>query len=1117
MAASAIGGWIASAGIAKLVDQVCSYAGDQYKYHSDDAKQKLRRLEKSLWKIQAVVHKAESLQTKNPSMGNWLGSIKDAAYHAEDVLDKFDYQVLEAKAEHMAKVTTNSSDCSTAGSSSSTTSTTTITTASTATTSSIVAWSARIFERFLFSDKDLNELIAIVGRFDEIASEMTTFLDLVKLEERGPQQSIQWRRTTSMLGTTTFFGRDDEETQLKKLIEQTNDDSNQPYSVIAVVGLAGVGKTALVQRVYTYFRDTAHFDFMVWIHVSETFDVERLTKEMVQSEKCHKGKRKRDGTYRVSWHSSISANWNSNSSLDRVQRIFQDKLKGKTILLIFDDVWNDMSSQWDNLCKPLQFANKGSKVVLTTRSQKVAKINGATETMHLDGLKDEDYCRHFMKCAFGNVTPADFPQLENIGKLLAKKLAGSPLAAMTLGSKLKLRLHEHHWRALLGRKLWQIEQKEDDIIPALRLSYEHLPNHLKQCFVYFALFPKNYPFHADVLIQMWRAQGYIQKEIPDESAHSYIEDLLQLSFIRKAANLEDHYIVHDLLHEFAEWVSNGEHFRIEDNFHVSVPGNVRHLYVNASNISKVFISLAESKMKKNLRSLIICKHDTAPGEGIPASNFNKALEETLHLHELRSLRVFILRHPDGILPDNIEHLVHLRYLDINESRIFSDVPRSLFKLYHLQGLILQSQYKDKIKVELQKGINRLTQLRYLKAPVKIISGIEQIGRLTFLHELKEYHAMSDSKHSIGQLKELNELRGKLTIKNLENVRRREAYDAKLVNKQNLNRLSFCWNQLQESNSNTEHECVFEGLQPNCNLRELNVSSYMGAKSPTWLTREYLPNIQTIELVSCHHWKTLPAFGSLPFLRILKIRFFTALEKIDAGFYGDGAVAFPSLEELSIGHMKQWKEWSGIESSRCIFPRLHIICIKHCQQLMGPLPLPVSSKGINMSVSDWLSANISTNSEDATSDSMKFHGIHVSLDRFGLLFGCILSSVLPTIHMLNLSSYKLISFSKGQEEWLQKLTSVKEVRFTDCAKLTSLPSNMVHLTSLQSLYIKKCPELKSFPHMGLPLSLKELSIIECHNDLSELCSQIKISDINVILQDIKRESKQSNAKKKKCMS
>ncbi|TVU07329.1 hypothetical protein EJB05_47379, partial [Eragrostis curvula] len=790
MAVSAIGGWMASAGIAKLVDQVCCYAGDQYEYQRNDAKKKLRRLKESLSKIRAVVDKAERLQTKNQNMESWLCSIKDAVYRAEDVLSLFDYRVLEAED------TANSYSSSTAGCSIK--SATTITTPSTSTSSSsTVSRSVRVLRRILFSDEDLNELIAIVGRFDKIASEMPTLLELVKLENRRSEPSIQWRKTTSMLGTTEFYGRVCEKTQLENLIVQTHDKSSQPYSVISVVGLPGVGKTALVQRVYSHFRDIGYFDFMAWIHVSEKFDAERLTKEMIQAQKCCKMKRRRDGRSRISWHASRSADSNNISNFDQVQQILQENVNGKKIFVVLDDIWNEMSSQWENLSKPLQFASKGSKVLLTTRSHRVAKINGATEIMPLDGLKDEDFWGHFTKCAFGNEPPAEYPQLENIGRLIAKKLTGSPLAARTVGGKLKQELHEDHWRSVLGCKLWHIEQKEDDIIPALQLSYEHLPDNLKQCFIYFAFFPKKYPLRGDILIQMWRAQGYIQKETRDENAQNYIKDLLQLSFIQKATNLDDHYVVHDLLHDFAELVSNGEHFRIEDDFHVRIPENVRHLYVNANN-----------EVKKGIRSLIICKHDPASGDGIPPSNFDKTLEETLHLPQLRSLRVLMLHDQDGILPENIGHLIHLRYLDISGSRI-TNLPESLFKLYHLQWLNLQFCYNNNVKVGLQKGISRLTQLRYLMAPPEIITGIEHIGRLTFLRTLDEYHVMRDSRYSICQLKELNEVRGKLTIKNLEKVTsREESSEARLSKKQNLKKISFFWSHLQELRCRRVTRCCF---------------------------------------------------------------------------------------------------------------------------------------------------------------------------------------------------------------------------------------------------------------------------------------------------------------------
>ncbi|KAF8674790.1 hypothetical protein HU200_048072 [Digitaria exilis] len=421
---------MASAFIAKMVGKVYSYVADQYEYQRDDAKDKLTRLKNNLWKIPAVLHKASTLHTKDSSMESWLGSIKDAAYQAEDVLDLFDYRFLEANADNVEKVMANTFDDATICSSSSAISTATNTAASTSTSSSSTVKSAN--------------------------------------------------------------------------------------------------------------------------------------------------------------HS---------------------KSKG------CKDEWSnrDYTFKWP---------------------------------------EDEEYLSHFMRCAFGNMTPSDFPTLVKIGEQLAKKLAGSPLAAKTVGGELKLNLEKDHWEAVLRSKLWQIEQTADDIMPALRLSCENLPNHLKQCFVYFALFPKNHQHQGDVLIQMWRAHGYIQKETSDENAYRYINDLLQLSFIKKSANLDNHYVVHELLHDMAESVSNGEHFRIEDDFHVTIPRNVRHLYVNASSISKVCMSLVESQenlvesqdLKKNLRSLIICKNNAPSGERIHPDNFNNVLKETLH--ELRSLRVLVYQEVD---------------------------------------------------------------------------------------------------------------------------------------------------------------------------------------------------------------------------------------------------------------------------------------------------------------------------------------------------------------------------------------------------------------------------------------------------------------------------------------
>ncbi|XP_057999222.1 probable disease resistance protein At4g27220 [Hevea brasiliensis] len=54
------------------------------------------------------------------------------------------------------------------------------------------------------------------------------------------------------------------------------------------------------------------------------------------------------------------------------------------------------------------------------------------------------------------------------------------------------------------------EQKEDDILAALRLSYEHLPSYLKSCFAYCSIFPKDNIMDDIELVYLWMANGLVQ-------------------------------------------------------------------------------------------------------------------------------------------------------------------------------------------------------------------------------------------------------------------------------------------------------------------------------------------------------------------------------------------------------------------------------------------------------------------------------------------------------------------------------------------------------------------------------------------------------------------------------
>ena len=78
-----------------------------------------------------------------------------------------------------------------------------------------------------------------------------------------------------------------------------------------------------------------------------------------------------------------------------------------------------------------------------------------------------------------------------------------------------------------GSECWQLEQKKDDILPALKLSYDDLSFDVKQCFAFCSLFPKNFEFYNIQLIQMWMGQGLIQpsqqKEEMEDIGNRYLD------------------------------------------------------------------------------------------------------------------------------------------------------------------------------------------------------------------------------------------------------------------------------------------------------------------------------------------------------------------------------------------------------------------------------------------------------------------------------------------------------------------------------------------------------------------------------------------------------------------
>ena len=185
------------------------------------------------------------------------------------------------------------------------------------------------------------------------------------------------------------------------------------------------------------------------------------------------------------------------------------------------------------------------------------------DPIKLDCLKEAVFWDFFKHFVFGLNSSQIEPDLERIGRAILPKLMGSPLAAKTVGRLLQTSLDATHWENILNSELWDLPQGATDILPALRLSYIYLPPHLKRCFSFCAVYPKDHKFQKESLAEIWIAEGFVEPrvDIPIENIGlQYFDDLVNRSFFEKHRGA---YVIHDLIHDMAQLVSKDECFTIK--------------------------------------------------------------------------------------------------------------------------------------------------------------------------------------------------------------------------------------------------------------------------------------------------------------------------------------------------------------------------------------------------------------------------------------------------------------------------------------------------------------------------------------------------------------------------
>ncbi|XP_078166395.1 putative disease resistance protein RGA3 [Carex rostrata] len=1110
-----VGGWFASPVIKSVIEKAQKYLSANYELQKG-TQGLVDTLTRTLLLCQATVKEAEKRAIiNNPPLADLLRRLKLAVYSAEDVLDNMEAKSIKEKVQGKNKVSKFAS-------------------------SSIFG-----IKNMFLPDDNHKSLKKVVDELNKLSTDIPKILNLLNLNENYESHDhdvTNQRETISQpLEQVGLYGRQDELSLILEIILGSDSETSKKRGhnnfnglcVIPIIGIGGVGKTALAQAVYNEPEVQHTFASKAWISVSCNLDVVLLMRKIVQS---------LGGYLRLDV-----------ITLEDISKNLSWIIGGRRFLVVLDDMFEKIEYHWDVIYTTLSHGAPGSVVLITTQNKAFANRVATFNHIALSALEPRIFWKLFKCFAFRNLVMPDEKRniLKHIGKQIAENLRGLPLAAKIIGNILRSNADEERWRRISKSEWWDLPEVKSQILPSIGLGYEYLDPGLRQCFAYCSVFPRNSLLEKDRLVQMWIAQDFVPHDINgmrlEDVGRQWFDKLVEKSFFQPMGDNRG-YVMPNLMHDLAIIVSSYECFYLSDES-VKIPQGVRHVAIDTKNLEMV----KEIQKCQHLRSFFyfgLCHID----------GMYSTINESLRcLDRIRVLDLSYLHMETKEPPPAIQNLTHLRFLDLSSTGI-EVLAQSSFNHYHLQALhIRKCQF-----LELPREINKLINLRHLNVDDEKIPLISGIGQLTSLQELDEYAIGEKEGHRITELKNMKEITGHLKIINCENVKSKdEAMQAKLADKKHVYAVDVRWSSTSRKSNNIDLG-ILDGLKPHNELRELRIFHYMGTFFPDWMMQmSHYVNLQSITLFNCTSIEVLPPLGQLPSLKTIHFDLLTSIKKFDHNIYGNKETVFPALVYFQMNHtsLEEWAE-ARVEA---FFP--HLSCLEiNANKALKDVPLyrfGASLKTLNLfecntinslersfhhltcltNLCIWgsrvrisLSLNdlrplevlklrdcselsilgelqtltnlnrieilncpkLYSSSQYSTMSRQKGKGLQVqwleNLQSLAYLemdqsllhydYPQILGK-LPSLRVLNCKVSQLIQFTRYETLWLEELTKLRELYFANC-EFEHLPSSLATLSSLMILVCEFCNNLKSLPPNGMPPFLRELTLNSCPQVLVQRC-------------------------------
>ncbi|XP_050380771.1 putative disease resistance protein RGA3 isoform X2 [Argentina anserina] len=1022
----------------------------------------ITKLRESLVMLEAMLQDAEHpRQNQGEAVKIWLKKLENMAQQADDVLDDYGYELLRRKVQVRSQM------------------------------KKMVQDFFSLSNPVVFRVKMAHKIKKINSSLDELTKKASAIGLVVNLSlDATTSHGITIDRETYSIvkqDENNIIGRDDVVADAVQTLIKSNPKQESNLSVMAIVGMGGLGKTTLAKSIYHESEIGRHFKKKIWICVSTIFEVRSILRGILESLEPEKA--------------AVRA-------IDAICKAVQEELKGKRYLLILDDVWNEDAQKWSDLMSCLLRITdaRGCSIIVTTRSAKVAKIVETLPRCDLRKLSDDGCWLILKDKAVPDKSIPIHEDQEKIGREIAKKCGGIPLVAKVLGNIMRSKTSDG-WNSIVNSKIWEISEEEERIMSILKLSFDELKcSSLKQCFAYCSMFIKDFEMDKADLIQLWMAQGWLHSTTADmemeDRGNEYFNILSEKSLFQDVEtdyNGNTSCKMHDLVHDLAERVSNMTHLRSlfsKGEALGSALLTVRSLRV--LNLYEADIDKLPSSIGKltHLRYLNVMKTNV---RAFPRS-----------IGQLYYLETFKMPYHVEEFPKMIAHMINLRYVYFGKHAM---VPAGILgTLTNLRSLPLL-----KVGEETGPRIEELGGLNHLRDTLSIYD-LEHVRNGEEAAKAK----LVDKKHIRKLTLDWKLSRASNNVDNEDDV---------------LEGLKPHCN-LESLNIQGFMGCKFPSwLLLASNLKDIELAGCN--KCERVPTLGHLPNLRHVKIANMQN------------LRCLGSEFYGYDQISGSTTSDEGNTLFPKLRSLHIDNAENLIDWMEaaevmlIAERVTVFPCLENLMLWNCKQLQSaPSHFPslkwLQIRGMNsggIPIASILSSSLTTltsltldnvrglaclpeslleNNQNLEylfiADCPELTGIVTPQSRCRAslrdvcISGCPKLRCLPDnglLHPLSLKNLDIYHCSSLESIPIPEqggLPSLEKLKIINCAELSSLPDGIQHCTSLRGLEIRSCPKIKSIPipSEGFP-SLGRLWLEQCAG-LSSLPSGlggcISLEDLSV---------------------